>query len=192
MKRGGLIRLGGLAAMAGGVLYALEHTLNAGQPAFTLLLIAAMVATVCVALLLPRERYGWLGALTSLISFVGLALVLWANQVINSVRSTDPMAEWGLTALLAGILAATVGLVVLAIVTTNARMLPWWGRVALVAGSPLGLLVLMMLPSMFSESLSEGPWQVVVEALVGVPWVLAGYALLRAGARLSEQPLRVR
>jgi drug/metabolite transporter (DMT)-like permease len=194
VKRNDLIRLGGLVAMLCGVLYVVgryRSSLEAGPP-FVLLLVGAMVATGCVAFLLQRERYGRPGVLASLVSFVGLALVLWANQVINSIRGTDPQADWAFTALTLGILAATVGLVVLAIITTNARVLPWWFGVALVAGSPFGVLLLMMLPSMFSESLLEGPWQLAVEALVGVPWVLVGYAVFRAGSRRSEQHSRVR
>jgi drug/metabolite transporter (DMT)-like permease len=194
VKRADLIRLGGLVAMLCGALYVVgryRSSLEAGPP-FVLLLVAAMVATGCVAFLLQRERYGRPGVLASLVSFVGLALVLWANQVINSIRGTDPRADWAFTALILGILAATVGLVVLAIVTTNARLLPWWCGVALVAGSPFGVLLLMMPPSMFSESLLEGPWQLAVEALVGVPWVLVGYAVFWAGSRRSEQHSRVR
>ncbi len=194
MKRADLIRLGGLVAMLCGALYVVgryRSSLEAGPP-FVLLLVAAMVATGCVAFLLQRERYGRPGVLASLVSFVGLALVLWANQVINSIRGTDPRADWAFAALTLGILAATVGLVVLAIVTINAGLLPWWGAVALLAGSPFGVLLLIMLPSMLSESLLEGPWQRLAEALVGVPWVLVGYAIFRAGARQAEQPSRVR
>ena len=188
-----LIRLGRLVTMLCGALYVLgryRSSLEVGPP-LALLLVAAMVATGSVALLLQRERYGRPGVLASLVSFVGLALVLWANQVINSIRGTDPRADWALMALILGILAATVGLVVLAIVTTNTRLLPWWCGVALVGGSPFGVLLLMMLPSMFSESLLEGPWQLAVEALAGAPWVLVGYAVFRAGSHRSEQHSRV-
>jgi drug/metabolite transporter (DMT)-like permease len=193
MKRNDLIRLGGLVTMLCGVLYVVgryRSSLEASPP-FVLLLVAAMVATGCVAFLLQRERYGRPGVLASLVSFAGLALVLWANQVINSIRGTDPRADWAFMTLILGILAATVGLVVLAIVTTKARVLRWWCGAALVAGSPFGVLLLMMLPSMFSESLLEGPWQLAVEALVGAPWVLVGYAVFRAGSRRSEQHSRV-
>ncbi len=194
MKHTLLVRSGGLAAMVCGALYALERyrtSFDAGPP-FILLLIAAMLATASIAVLLQRERYGRSGVLASLASFVGLALVLMGNQIINSVTGSNPLASWGFTALGLGFLAATIGLVVLAIVTINARLLPWWGGVALIAGSPFGVLLLITLPATLSESLLEGPWQRLAEALVGVPWVLVGYVIFRAGARPSGRPSRVR
>lgn len=190
MKHTLLVRSGGLAAMVCGALYALERyrtSFDAGPP-FILLLIAAMLATASIAVLLQRERYGRSGVLASLASFVGLALVLMGNQIINSVTGSNPLASWGFTALVLGFLAATIGLVVLAIVTINARLLPWWGGVALIVGSPFGVLLLITLPATLSESLLEGPWQRLAEALVGVPWVLVGYVIFRAGARPSGRP----
>ncbi len=180
--------------MVCGALYALERyrtSFDAGPP-FILLLIAAMLATASIAVLLQRERYGRSGVLASLASFVGLALVLMGNQIINSVTGSNPLASWGFTALGLGFLAATIGLVVLAIVTINARLLPWWGGVALIAGSPFGVLLLITLPATLSESLLEGPWQRLAEALVGFPWTVVGYAIFRAGARPSGRPSRVR
>ncbi len=195
MNRTVLIRFGGLVAMVGGVLYALERyrgSVEVGPP-FVLLLATAMVAIVSIAVLLQRERYRWSGVLVSLISLVGLVLILVGNQAINSVTGSESLAYWGFMALLAGVFAATGGLVALALATAaDARVLPWWAGVALVAGSPVGVLLLIMLPSMLSESLVEGPWQLLVEALPGVPWVLVGYAILRAGVRQPEQPSRVR
>ncbi len=193
MKHALLIRVGGLAAMVGGVIYALEHASDAGQPPFILLLIAAMVTVASiVALILQRERYGSSGALASLIAFVGLALVLVGDLVTNSVTGASPIADWGLMFLILGILAATGGLVVLAIITINAGLLPWWGGAALIAGSPFGVLLLIMFPSWLSESLVEEPLQQAVEALPGVLWALVGYAIFRASTRLPEQPSRAR
>jgi hypothetical protein len=73
---------------------------------------------------------------------------------------------------LLGWVVATVGLLVLAVVTLIVRVLPWWAGVAMIAGNPLIALFL-------------GP-------LLGVPWTLVGYAVLRTAGRRTERPSRVR
>jgi hypothetical protein len=219
MKRIGLIRLGGLAAMVGGVAYAVQGFLAlplvrllvpadgvAMDPAlkeegippervipggriiedinivsFVLLLLGAMAVIVALHALqrdLYRpgawERYG-LGALTSLTPLVGIALILVGDlgdiggvryQVLASLR---PAA---MNLFLIGLLVATIGILALGVATIAARKLPWWCGAALITGSPPVALFL-------------GP-------LMGVPWVLVGYAVLRAGGRRTQQPPRVR
>jgi len=219
MKRIGLIRLGGLAAMVGGVTYAAQGFLapplmrslvpagavpmdpalkEEGIPpervipggriiediyivSFVLLLLGAMAAIVALRAL-QRDLYGpgaWerygLGALASLASLVGVALILVGDlgdigglryQVLADLR---PAA---MNLFLIGLLVATIGILALGVATIAARKLPWWCGAALIAGSPPVALFL-------------GP-------LMGVPWALVGYAVFRAGARLPEQPSRVR
>ncbi len=72
--------------------------------------------------------------------------------------------------LIVGALVVIVGFVALGIATVAARVLPWWCGAA--------LMVFPIFPAL-------GP-------LGGVPWVVVGYALFRAGSRLPEQPSRVR
>ena len=62
------------------------------------------------------------------------------------------------------------GIVGLGILTINAEVLPRWCGVALIVGSPPFALL----------------WP-----LVGVPWIVVGYAIFRAGVRRHVQPSRV-
>ena len=75
-----LIRLGGLAAMAGGIIFGVRESLL-GRPdeppgLVTLFLLSEMAAIVALHFLQRgRERYGRRGALASATAFVGLALM---------------------------------------------------------------------------------------------------------------------
>ena len=101
--------------------------------------------------------------LASLMAFVGVAL---SGLLFYTEAFLIPVV---------GLLLATLGLIVLAIVTIAAKVVPWWVGVALIAGSPPFVYLWVF------------PW------LLGVPWVVVGYAIFRAaGARLPEQPSRVR
>jgi hypothetical protein len=149
---------------------------------FLVLLILSVMALIVAVHTLQVESYGpgaveriGLGVLTALLSIVGVALILVGYlgdvgglryPVLEDLR---PMA---LSLELLGWVVASVGLLVLAIVTLIVQLLPWWAGVAMIAGNPLIALFL-------------GP-------LLGVPWALVGYAVLRAAGRRTEQPARVR
>jgi hypothetical protein len=219
MKRTSLIRLGGLAAMVGGVVYVVQGFLapplvrllvpadavqmtpalkEEGVPlekvipggriiedtnvvSFVLLLLGVM-AVIAALHALQRELYGpgaWerygLGALTSLASLVGVALILVGD--LGDIGGLRYQALAGLRPVamnlfLIGLLVATIGILALGVTTIAARKLPWWCGAAPIAGSPPIALFL-------------GP-------LLGVPWVVVGYAVFRTAARLPEQPSRVR
>ncbi len=67
-----------------------------------------------------------------------------------------------------GILLTTGGLGVLANLTVRTGKLPWWSEVALVAGFvPSLLLAIFYFPPL-------------AHPLIGVPWLVAGYAIFRA------------
>lgn len=70
-------------------------------------------------------------------SFVGVALIL-VGALIGAVSQ-----EWVLATNVMGwgLLAASVGLAGLAIVTLKAGVSPWWGGAALIAANPLLLLI---------------------------------------------------
>ena len=183
----GLIQLGGLAAMVGGIVWtalfllgdllvrilslgSIEKAIQKGGlefPVFNLWLLGAMAAIVALHVL-QRGHYGSQGALASLAAFVGLAMipVIWLYLAGPSIPMLLTLAM-GIVCLL----AATVGIVVLGIVTIQAEVLPRWCGVALIAGSP--------------------PFA-VLWPLVGVPWIVVGFAIFTAGVRQSEQPSRVR
>ena len=148
---------------------------------FVLLLLGAMAAIAALHAL-QRDLYGpgaWerygLGVLASLTALVGIALILVGDlgdigglryQVLAGLR---PVA---MNLFLIGLLVATIGILALGVATIAARKLPWWCGAALIAGSPPIALFL-------------GP-------LMGAPWALVGYAVLRAGGRRTQRPSRVR
>jgi hypothetical protein len=149
---------------------------------FFVLLLLSVMALIAAVHALQVENYGpgaveriGLGALTVLPSIVGVALILVGSlgdigglryQVLAGLR---PVAQ---NLLLLGFVVATVGLLVLAIVTLLMRVLPWWVGPAMIAGSP--------------------PIAVFLGPLLGVPWALVGYAIFRASTRQTERPSRVR
>jgi hypothetical protein len=178
MNRTSLIRLGGKAAVVGSVVFALGFLLRfwlnptlaevATLPMFFLLLVVVSVAIVGIAALLGGTHHVGLGVVACGVSLVGVVLV-FVGLLMGFV---------GILVIPLWVLVATGGLVVLAILTTDTNMLPWWSGVALIAGGASFILVLVLPP--------------LVDSLMGVPWLVVGYALFRAGSRLSEQPSRVR
>ena len=74
--------------------------------------------------------------------------------------------------LVVGLIVATVGFFALAMVTLVVRVLPWWVAAMLLAGSP--------------------PAAVFLGPLLGVPWTLVGYAVLRTGRSKGVRPSRAR
>jgi hypothetical protein len=202
MKHTLLIRLGGLAAMVGGVVYAgvglIEERLveylyymgNIGYGFVAVLLPLGAMAAIAALHVLHRGRYGWAGAVVSLTAFVGLALATGALTV--GVVSTSPDLDSLFIALLAGLLVASVGIVLLGALSVSAQILPRWCGIALMAGNPVGVFITMILSAALEL---EGAFALggALQALGGVPWILVGYAIFRAaGACRSDQPSRVR
>ena len=138
-------------------------------PMFFLLVVAVSVAVVSVAALLRGTRHGKSGALASGGSLVGVVLV-FVGLLMGFV---------GIFVIPLGVLVATGGLGVLASLTTRMNALPWWGGVALVAGGLSFILVLYL-------------YHPLEDSLMGVPWLVVGYAVFRAAARWPSQPSRVR
>ena len=205
MSYSNLIRLGGLAAMVGGVLYAgvgllvgrlaeeLVSIGNIGYVFIVVLLPLGAMAAILALYGLHRERYGRAGLVLCLTAFLGLALATVALTL--GVLATYPISAFPDSAwifswlLLYGALIATVGLVLLGDLSVARQILPRWCGVALVAGSPLGVL-LTMVPS---EALAGGSLiGRAFQALGGVLWVVVGYYIFRAAGRRSERPSRVR
>jgi len=179
--------VGGIAATTLGFLYALQArgvTLgsidgpvqkgNYENPALTMLLVGVLAAIVALHAI-QRQHYGSPGALASVVAFVGVAMTVGANLLGELVPAMAPVA---IILLIVGVVAAFVGVVGLGIVTMNARVLPRWCGAALVIVGILGLLAIV----------SGG----IGWALLGMPWVLVGYAVFRAGVRQAERPSRVR
>lgn len=214
-----LIRRGGLAAMVAGIAYAVQGLLVpplarllvpedavpmdpalqveniprekvipgatiAGDinTVFLVLLVLSVMVLIAAVHALQVESYGpgaveriGLGALTIMPGIVGLVLILVGYLGDTGGLRFQALAYLRPVALnleLLGWVVASVGLLVLAVVTLVVRVLPWWAGAAMIAGNPL-----------------IAPF---LGALLGVPWALVGYALLRTAGRRTEQPSRVR
>ena len=180
-----LIRLGGLVAMVGGVGVVVLWLVAEGDwlgsplasPAIHALMVSAMTAIVALHAL-QRQRYGLPGTVASSAAFVGLAMYLLGAGIAYYARDDFFLTFRDTTFLVAlGLLLTTLGLIALGIVTINARVLPWWCGVALMAGNPL--------VGFFLAAIWLG-------GLLGVPWLVVGYAIFRAAERRLEPPSRVR
>ena len=124
---------------------------------------------------LQGQDYGLPGTVASLATFVGLAMYLAGAGVARKWRDFFMSSPATVFLAMEGLSLATVGLLALGVVTVNARTLPWWGGVAPISGNPLiGFFLAIWLGG-----------------LLGVPWLVVGYAVFRAGARETQQPSRV-
>jgi hypothetical protein len=147
------------------------------------LFLLSMMAVVVALHLLQRgrERYGYAGAIASATAFVGVALMAGGYILVDFIIVLEGL---GIILSLVGVLVATVGMSALASATLATGILPRWSGAALIAGNPLlGVFIIFL----FSwENLLLGWW------LVAVPWIVVGFAVLRAAERRTEQPSRVR
>lgn len=188
MNRTGFIRLGGLVAMAGSVVFALVLLLRpwlarvvaqfgligfaeaVTLPMFFLLFVVVIVAIVAIVALVRGTPEGGVDVLLAGGgSLVGVVLV-FVGFLLGFL---------GIVVIPLGVLVATGGLVLLATLTIRTSTLPWWGGVALAVGViPIILIIL--------------PFSTLVDSLVGVPWIVVGYAIFRAATRQAQQPSRVR
>jgi hypothetical protein len=177
MSSSNLIRLGGLVAMVGSVVFALVLLLRpwltvaeaVALPMFFLFFVVVSVAIVAIVALLRGTRHSGLGVLACGVSLVGVVLVFVGLL----------MGFAGIVVIPIGVLVAFGGLGVLANLTTRTNTLPWWGGIALVAGGFSFILVLYL-------------YHPLEDSLMGVPWLVVGYAIFRAAGRRTERPSRVR
>jgi hypothetical protein len=205
MSYSNLIRLGGLAAMVGGVLYAgvgllvgrlaeeLVYIGNIGYGFIVVSLPLGAMAAILALYALHRERYGRAGLVLCLTAFLGLALAtvaLTLGVLAIYPISAFPDSAWIFSwLLLLGLLVATVGLVLLGALSVAWQIVPPWCGVALMAGSPLGVLF-TMIPS---EALAGGSLiGRAFQALGGLLWVVVGYYIFRSAGGRTERAARVR
>jgi hypothetical protein len=206
MKRMLLIRLGGLVAMVGGltattlgILYILQArgvTLDSTEKALpkghyenpvAMILLVGVLVAIAALHLIQREHYGGWGALTSVAAFAGVAMVV-VGGLAGELISTGAVV--GIPLLIGGVVAASVGIAALGVVTINTGLLPRWSGIALIAGSPPGVGTLFMFSTLLVMARivpGEIGW-----ALAGIPWMLVGYAIFRAGSARQQRSSRVR
>jgi len=184
MASSGLVRWGGIAAVAAGLVYIVlvlsgpavaggsVFASALGVVAFSFAILAQLVATTGLHAL-QREHYGRLGAAGFWVTFVGFVLWLIGFVSVNGVGVTaGGVLEFFLGF---GILGALVGLVLLGIATRRARLLPSWFGVLLIVGFPAtAVLVGLQLA-------------VVGFAAFGLLWLVTGYVLL--SSRSTRTPL---
>ena len=194
------IRCSGLAAILGGVAYAvilgslgplvrylyspsshedIPPLLNYLDTISVLLLALGALAAIAGLHTLQGERYGLLGALASLTAFSGVALILLGGLSDLLGLAGQRSFYLGLYTLVAGALVASVGLLTLGGVTIAARVLPGWVGALIILGSPPSVF---FFASLYDE----------LQLLVGVAWALVGYALFRqVRVRQAQQSSRV-
>ena len=186
-----MVRWGGLAGLAAGVVFLLSGILtfivapppqgalgSSGTYLFEVVIVVAFALTlVAVAGLHAAQRqsrrYGILGTAGFLLTFVGYALVLVIAHLIRLVGG-EPI----LGVRLVGGLLVLVGSILLGAMTLYARVLPWWCGVVLIVGFPLGA---------FLETVRSG----IENIVFAIVWGLIGYALLSRRGAVAEQPSRV-
>ena len=178
MRSSDIIRWGGIAAMLGGVFWAVWSLLfrvsleAAGGPlAHALLLLAALLTLAGLVGLhaLQGGNYGPIGQ----VGFYTAAVALLAQALAALVLLMGSEALlWLVTPV--GSLVLMVGLVLYGAATLQAMVLPPWCGLALIVVPPIAFY---LNSKVFYGSL----------ALFGVLWVALGYALWSRGGTPSEQ-----
>jgi len=145
---------------------------------------------------LHRERYSPLATAAYLVASFGTALIL-----------VSAAAWWLLGGLYVGpgvlylvgigALTATVGLVLVGGVTVEIQVLPRWVGMVMIVGISAGLMLFLVSSTVMLRLNLAGGYELLLSLaswliLLGIMWVLVGYALLRVGARHPQQPMRVR
>jgi hypothetical protein len=185
-----MVRWGGLAGAVGGVMFLVSGILTPVAPPHgapssfggyllgVVLVVAFVLVLVAVAGLHAAQRhsgrYGRLGAVGALLTFVGYAIVLVAAHVTRLAGGESVIAVR-----LVGGLVVLVGSILLGVMTIRARILPWWCGVLLIVGFPLGAVL--------EEVVTVGSENVVF----AIVWGSVGYALLSRSDTVAEQPSRV-
>jgi hypothetical protein len=186
-----LIRLGGLAAMAGGIIFGVRESLleRLYEPPglITLFLLSEMAAIVALHLLhRGRERYGLGGTIACATALVGMVLTVGGYILSRRYERLRVISleRLGTTMFLVGVLVATAGLIFLTMFTLDAEVLPPWAGATLILGNPLFAVLIHVVTNSLVPPI--GSW------LVAVPWIVVGFAVFRAAGRRTEQPPRVR
>src|SRR5829696_581367 len=181
----GMVRWGGLAGLAAGVVFLLSGILTfiappQGVPSsfndylLEIVVVAAFVLTLLTIAGLHTAqrhsgRYGILGVTGFWLTLLGYIIVL-VSAHLTLLAGGDPI----LSIRLVGGLLVLVGSILLGAMTIRAHVLPWWCGVLLIVGFPL-------------NNVAVGSENIVFS----IVWGLIGYALLPLRGTVVEQPSRV-
>jgi hypothetical protein len=184
-----MVRWGGLAGVAAGVMFVLSGILaliasaqrvlgSFSDYVIEVIIVLAFALTLLTiagvhAVQSQSGRYGLPGTAGALLTFVGYAIVL-VTAHITTLAGGEPI----FSVRLVGGLLVLVGSILLGAMTLYARVLPWWCGVLLIVGFPAGD---------FLENVAEGSENVVF----AVVWGAIGYALLSRWGTVAGQPSRV-
>jgi len=186
MSSSNIVRLGGIAAMIGGVFWVVWSLLGrvsfeaAGRPfADALLLLAALLTLAGLVGLhaLQGGNYGRIGRAGFYTTAVGLLVQGLAALFLMGGDAWEVALQWLVAPV--GSLIVLVGLVLYGAATLQARVLARWCGVALIVVPPIAFY---MNSKIFYGSL----------ALFGVLWVALGYVLWARSGTPAQQPSRVR
>jgi hypothetical protein len=173
-----MVRWGGLAGVFAAVMFVLSFIINQLAPVqrvydsssdylHQVVVLMAYVGVLVAILGLhtlqsPSRRYGRLGAVGSLLTFIGYVTV-FVVTVISTVQGGQALFTIRLT----GGVAVLIGSILLGAMIIRARVVPWWCGVLLIVAFPLGD---------FSNAVVRGGEAI----LMGLLWGSVGYALLRS------------
>jgi hypothetical protein len=210
MSASNLTRLGALAAMVGGVLFlAGSFVLLVGHPFlyllgfpvrdYPVLYVLYGVSSVVALLLVPvgmvgfhvlqRHSYGrealfgfWLVVVGALVAVLGGVVFVTLGKWGDVLQASPPLV-WvalGLLGLVVGLVSLVVGFALYGVATLQAKVLPRWCGVAVIAALPvaLALSVSLHFSSMF--------------LVFGLAWLALGYTLWTRRNTTAGHPSRVR
>ncbi len=209
MSSANYVRWGALAAMVGGMLWALfpfgtpiASIEDAGAPTYpasvayywVMAVLPLLLLLVGVAMLYFSQRgaYGLLGKVGFPVSILALGAMFAGNAVeIASLTFRGSESAVGHSAFLIGFLVLLVGsvLVGLAIWRTRRDGPSRSGSLLLIGTLPLGLLLAVVLGSLAPES-DLGFWAAIAVPF-GVAWMVLGRAFRASGTEMAGQPARV-
>ena len=186
MTSSNIIRLGGIAAMVGGVFWVVWSLLGrvsfeAADSSFAhgLLLLAALLTLAGLVGLhaLQGDNYGRIGRAGFYTAAVGLLVQALAALFLMGTDAWEVTLQWLVAPV--GSLIVLVGLVLYGAATLQARVLARWCGIGLIVVPPIAFY---MNSRIFYGSL----------ALFGVLWVALGYVLWTRSGMPTQQPSRVR
>lgn len=181
-------RWGGLAAMVGGVLWAVtplrESVLGGGalpgHPVFRPYNLALMViaALLTAGLLALHERYGGsygrLGTAGMVVTLAGYALLFFGSvPAVLLTREARDFIRFGQDAGFFGALLSLIGALLLGIALRRAGVASRLGAWLLIVALPVGLVGVVLLSGLGFEDTAGLPWTV----LYGAAWAVLGNEL---------------